>query len=547
MRPDRLTDALVDRYTSAGMWNNALLDDYAKSAAELYPDDLALVDRERTWTFAEVDERVNRVAAALQSLGVGKGDVVSWQLPNWAEACVLHLAVLRVGGISNPIVAIYREREVSFILKQARSKIYVAPASFRNFDYFAMLAKLRPQLPALEALVCVGGDAPDGVVPFERLLEDEAPVQPVERTANDVVLLLFTSGTTADPKGALHTHNTLGYEVRSIRDLFEVSRASGDVIFMPSPLTHVTGLLYGIQMPFMLGIPVVLQDIWDPEQAVELVERYRCTWTMAATPFLHGLVSASPPGKSTIRSFSCGGADVPPELVRRAAAHLDSFVTRIYGSTEYPTATSGRPGDPLEKCALTDGRPIGDALVRIVDEEDRVLPPGVAGELQVSGPELFLGYLDPSHNIAAFTPDGWFRTGDQAVIDLDGFVQITGRKKDIILRGGENISAKEVEDLIFEHPKVAEVAVVAKPDPVLTERVCAFVVPRQGEEITLAELIGFLGTRGIAKQKLPEDLRVVSELPRTASGKIQKFRLRDQLKTPPSAPVGTSSADARTE
>jgi cyclohexanecarboxylate-CoA ligase len=449
-------------------------------------------------------------------------------LPNWLESIVLHHAVIRIGAVSNPIVAIYREREVGFILKQSKARVYICPSVFRGFDYAAMIGKLRSTLPDLRHVVVVGGGGGAGTLSFEELMADAGDPIPVQRSANDVILLLYTSGTTADPKGALHTHNTLGYENRSIIDLYATT--PDDTIFMPSPLTHITGLLYGVQMPFIVKASVVLQDVWDVDRALELIDKYNCTWCMGATPFLHGLANRSANGASPLRFFACGGADVPPDLVREATSRLGAFVTRVYGSTEYPTALSGAPGDPLDKCAGTDGRPIADAQARVVLADGQHAGVGMEGELQVRGPEMFVGYLDDRLNEDSFTPDGWFRTGDLAQRDAEGYFQITGRIKDIILRGGENISAKEVEDLIFEHPKVSEAAVVAKPDPVMVERVCAFVVPMPGEDVDLPEMVAYLRQRGIANQKLPEFLVVVDELPRTASGKIQKFRLRDRLR-----------------
>ncbi|TQN42811.1 cyclohexanecarboxylate-CoA ligase [Blastococcus colisei] len=528
MRAPRLTRELVERYTRPTLWEDRLIDDHLTEAARRFPDDLAVVDRGRSWTFREVDDAVSRVASMLRELGVQRGEAVSWQLPNWLEGIVLHQAALRIGAVSNPIVAIYREREVSFILQQARSRLFFVPASFRTFDYVDMAQKLLPDLPDLGDVIVVGGER-DGVLSFDALMERAVPSTPEpDRSANDVVLLLYTSGTTSAPKGALHTHNTLDYENRSIIDLFELGQS--DVIFMPSPITHITGLLYGMQLPFMLGSTVVLQDIWDADEAVALIEQYRCTFCVGATPFLHGVLNRSGAGTaSPLRVFACGGADVPPDLIRKATDRLGTFVTRVYGSTEFPTAMSSGPRDPLEKRATTDGRRIAAAEVRIVALDGEEAPPGVEGELQVRGPELFLGYLDEELNTDSFTPDGWFHTGDVAVADAEGFLSITGRIKDIIIRGGENISAKEVEDLIFEHPKVAEVSVVGYPDPVMVERICAVVVPEDGAELELPELVAFLKSHGIANQKLPERLVLVDQLPKTASGKIQKFRLRDRL------------------
>ena len=531
MRTSRLTNELVEQYTKPGLWEDHLIDDYVSQAARKYPEDVAVVDRGRSWTFGEVDQLVARAASMLRALGVRPGEAVSWQLPNWMEGIVIHQAALRVGAVSNPIVAIYREREVRFILRQARSRVFFVAPSFRNFDYLQMVTNLRPDLPELSDVVLVGGDARDGFLSMDALIAGAEPsASGPERSANDVALLLYTSGTTSNPKGALHTHNTLDYENRSIIELFVLG--TSDVIFMPSPITHITGLLYGAQLPFMIGSTVVLQDIWNADEAVSLIDRYQCTFSVGATPFLHSILNTiedRAAGTSPLRAFACGGADVPPDLIRKATARLDAFVTRIYGSTEYPTATSSAPGERLEKCATTDGRPIADAQTRIVTIDGQQAGSGTEGELQVRGPELFLGYLDESLNIDSFTDEGWFKTGDAAVTDPEGFIKITGRMKDIIIRGGENISAKEIEDLIFEHPKVAEVSVVGLPDLVLVERICAFVVPKEGEELDLPELVDFLRSQGIANQKLPERLILENQLPKTASGKIQKFRLRDRL------------------
>lgn len=531
MRSSKLTAQLVQQYAKPGLWEDHLIDGYVSAAAREFPDDVAIVDRGNSWTFSEVEDLVQRTARMLWDLGVRPGETVSWQLPNWIEGIVLHQAALRIGAVSNPIVAIYRENEVRFILAQAKSKVYFVPALFRNFDYPAMAKNLCSELSNLAHVVVVGGTAPAGTLSFDALIDQAAIAPPtVERSANDIALLLYTSGTTSDPKGALHTHNTLDYENRSIIDLFALERC--DVIFMPSPITHITGLLYGAQLPFMLGATAVLIDIWSTARAVSLIDQHRCTFTVGATPFLHGILSEiedREAGDISLRTFACGGADVPPELIRQATARLHAFVTRIYGSTEYPTALSGAPGDPLEKCATSEGRAIADAQVRIVTANDALAEPGIEGELQVCGPELFLGYFDERLNEDCFLEDGWFKTGDLAVADGDGFIRITGRIKDIIIRGGENISAKEVEDLIYEHPKVAEVSVVGAPDLVLAERICAFVVAEDGESLDLDELVGFLRQHGIANQKLPEYLVLMSELPKTASGKIQKFRLRNTL------------------
>ncbi|MHA3701143.1 AMP-binding protein [Jatrophihabitans sp. YIM 134969] len=530
MRPTRLDPERARRHAASGEWIGTLVDQHLAAATLSTPDRIAVIDRERSWTYAELDQAVDRFAAVLQARGVDAGDVVSWILPNWAEAVVVHLGTLRAGAVSNPIIPIYRDRETGFILRQARTKVLVVPGVFRGFDYPEMVEEIRGDLPDLRTVVVVGEPAHANHVPFASFLADGRPdaVRRDPRDADDVALLLYTSGTVSAPKGALHNHNTLDYENRGMIEFFGLS--GSDVVFMPSPVGHIIGVLYGMQLPFMLGTTVVLLDIWDPGRALELIERHRCSFVVAATPFLHGLVHHPDlPGRdvSSLRVFACGGADVPPELVRTATTALDCMVSRGYGSTEFPTASACNDADPLGKRAHTDGRPIEAAEVRIADD----------GELQVRGPELFLGYLNSALNDDAFTGDGWFRTGDLARIDSEGYVEITGRKKDIIIRSGENISAKEIEDALFEHPRVADVAVVASPDPVVGERVCAVVVPRSDESVTLDELVTWLGERRMARQKLPERLLVVDELPRNASGKIQKFKLRELARESAAAPA----------
>jgi cyclohexanecarboxylate-CoA ligase len=517
-------------YTEAGLWRGVLLDSYLDIATARNPDRLAVIDGDREISYSQLHQAVAAMAGGLRRLGTHPGDVVSWILPNWYEAIVVHHAVIRVGAVSNPIVPIYRHREVEFILRQAATRMLIVPETFRGFDYPAMVADL--DIPHVQTVIVARGEA-QNCLRLDALCRADAgdeQVPPDDRTADDPALLLYTSGTTAQPKGVVHSHNTLDHELRSIVQLFGLT--SRDIVFMASPLTHITGVLYGIHLPMFLNSTVVLQDIWNPAIAADLIQRHAATFTVGATPFLHGLINQPDPpgGRLAMRAFACGGADVPPQLISEATRRLDCCAMRVYGSTEHPTVSACGFGDALHERAHTDGRPIGATRVRIVDDNDDEVGPDTMGEIVVRGPEQFLGYLEEIAIDDLYTSDGWFRTGDLGTIDTDGYLRVTGRKKDIIIRGGENLSVREIEDLLLEHQQISDVAVVGMPDPILGERVCAFVVAGDDGIPTLNDIVAYLRGQQVATQKLPERLEIIEDLPRTASGKVKKHLLKDRLR-----------------
>lgn len=547
-RPD-----LAVRYRAAGHWRDQTVDHFLERAAARYPDTVAVIDGDRRLTFADVERESLRLAAALYDRGVRPGDVVSFQLPNSADAVVVFHAIHRVRGVANPIVPIYREREVGFILGQAGTKVAFVPGTHRGFDHSAMYATLRQRLPELDLVVTTGGPAADDqtvgladliAVATPEMIEAVRALPPAD--PDDVCLLLYTSGTTADPKGALHSHNTLVFENMSMIDTFGLNER--DVVFNPSPVTHVTGVNCALTLPFLLGAPVVLQDAWDPEVALARVLEERASFMIFATPFLRGLVDAAVArGVRTpsVRYIICGGADIPDSLVTRSTEVLGT-VTRMYGATEGPSVTSANRSDEPRLRTGTDGRVLAPTEVIVSDGAGGIAATGVVGEVLWRGPDTFLGYLDASLNDEAFTADGFFRSGDLAYFDADGGIHIVGRIKDIINRSGEKISTHDVENELSEHPAVAEIAVVAGPDARTGERGCAFVVTRDAVDLTLEEVREFLSARGIAMQKVPESVFVVDSLPKTASGKIQKFALRDWTRdrttTPPQMQDVTISA-----
>ncbi|SNT46822.1 AMP-binding protein [Rhodococcoides kyotonense] len=522
MFPTRPPDpVLAQSFRDGGYWIDRPVGYFLERAASAIPDAVAVVDGDRRFSFADIDADATRLASAMRGRGIGPDSVVSLQLPNCAEAVVVFQAIMKLGAIANPIVPIYRGREVRFIVGQANSSMVFVRGTYRGFDYEAMYDAL--DIPDLDVIV-VGGASwadllaearPDGLDGLE------------EPDPDSVCLLLYTSGTTADPKGALHSHNTLVFENRSMIDWFGLNER--DVIFNPSPVTHVTGVNCALTLPFLLGAPVVLQDVWDPATALERIVRERASFMIFSTPFLRGLLDAADASEQatpSIRYIICGGADIPDSLTAAATERLGTVV-RMFGATEGPSVTSADRWDTFEMRTRTDGRPMAPTEVIVSDGGTGVAAPGVVGEALWRGPDTFLGYLDATLNEAAFTPDGFFRTGDLATTDEHGGLHIVGRIKDIINRSGEKISTHDVENLLSEHPSVVEVAVVAGPDPKTGERGCAFVVTRDSGDLSLTDVYDFLTGRDVATQKIPESVFVVDSLPKTASGKIQKFALRD--------------------
>jgi len=478
-------------------------------------------------SFAALAAAAERLAGGLAARGVRAGDVVAFQLPNWTETLVVLLAAARLGAVANPVLPIYRRRELGFILAEAGARVLFIPGRYRDCDHRALVRELRPALPALEHVVVVRDEPADGALAYAEVAAT-TPAPPAA-DAGAIALLIYTSGSTADAKGVLHSHDTLLAEARSLGPVHGISAA--DTVLMPSPLTHISGIVHALLVPAVFGTTAVLMDRWEAGAARALIAAARVTYMVGAPTFLRDLAAGTPGAPAHLRLFSCGGADVDPALVREAAARLGCVAKRVYGSTEFPTVTTTGPDDPPERRIDSEGHAIGANEVRLVDEEGAAVAPGREGEILARGPECFLGYRNPALNGDAFTADGWFRTGDLGTLDAEGYLRITGRRKDVIIRKGENISARELEDLLAAHPAVAEVAVVGVPDAVAGEIACAVLRLRPGARPpTLAELAEQLTARGLSRRKLPERLEVVADFPRTASGKIVKRTLREQLR-----------------
>jgi cyclohexanecarboxylate-CoA ligase len=530
-----LTAERISASTRQGFWRNETLDAYLDRWATRRPGKTALVDGRSRYSYQEVAQQVERIAHGLRAHGVEPGGIISCQLPNWNECALLFLAASRLGAVINPIPPTYRGSELRFILGLLGSRVLVIPERFRGFPYTDMIGGIRADLPRLERVFVARGAPGTDMLPWTDLSETAWEARAGRGALpgtdpNQVYEVVFTSGTTGEPKGVMHTPNTTLATMTSAVERLGFS--DRDVILMASTLGHQTGYLYGYCLNLLLGATVAWLDVWSPAEAARLIEAERVTFTMGATPFLQDLTYAST-GRdlSSLRLFISAGASIPRALVRDARARLGCAISAGWGMTENGLVTCNGLGDPEDKVVGTDGSPLAGMALRVVDADERDVPPGTEGDLLVTGPAQFVGYFErPAFTREAHTADGWFRTGDRARLDRDGYVSITGRSKDIIIRGGENIPVAEVENLLYGHPKVAGVAIVAMPDPRLQERACAFVIPKAGASLSLAEIVSYLDAQQLSRQKFPERLEIVSEFPMTASGKVQKYRLRQLVK-----------------
>jgi len=493
--------------------------DVFASTCRVHAHRTAIVDGDRRLTFGEWAALSESVATTLAERGVRIGDAVAFQLPNWWETCVLFTAIARLGAIANPLLPMLRERELPFMLQQSGARHLFIPHLYRGTDYTELHARVRSLGTEVESISVIRERADE---PFARPNAPGTPPPESRRSPDDLLLLMYTSGTTAEPKGVLHSNATLLAEVESLRRAHGL--VSGDKTLMPSPLTHISGVLHGIMSPAVLGTTAVLMDRWSAAEATMLIERERVTYMVGAPIFLRDLVAARGDGGWTrsLRLFSCGGAAVSASQIRAARDALGCVAKRVYGSTEFPTITTTGPGDAETRAIETEGAPIVPNEIRIAGAAGEPLPVGATGEIQARGPECFVGYADPSLNADAFTADGWFRTGDAGEIDRAGYLIVTGRIKEIIIRKGEKISIREIEDLLLTHPRVRAVCVVGVPDDVVGEMVCAAVEPAPESNLSQADIIEHLSANGVAKQKWPERITFRGDLPRTESGKVHR-------------------------
>ena len=523
---------LTARYVAEGFWNDATLGQLLAGAIAERPElTMKIRSSVRPWsgTFGEVLDRARRLAATLQARGIGAGDVVAFQLPNWVEAAVTFWAAAFVGAVVTPIVHFYGPKEVGYILRRTGVRALVTAARFGHQDYLASLDELRKDAPELELIGVVGeGPVPAWATPFDVLLGHDALGQPVGIDPTAPALVAYTSGTTADPKGVVHSHRTIGFEIRQLSGM----QSGNPPLLVGAPVGHGIGMLSGLLLPVWKREPIHLIDVWDPGAVLAAMVEDHVASGSGATYFLTSLLDhpdCSPAHLELMSRIGLGGSPVPSAVTERMAA-LGISAVRSYGSTEHPSSTGSRHEEPEAKRHYTDGHPLAGVELRLVDEDGRLVGAGHRGEIHSRGPDCCVGYTDPALTAQSFDAEGWFATGDVGVLDEDGYLTIVDRKKDIIIRGGENISALEVEEVLLRIPGVAEAAVVAAPDERLGERACAFVRLVPGATpFDLAAVRAHFEQAGVARQKWPEDLRTVEELPRTPSGKVKKFVLRQGL------------------
>ncbi|WP_347942248.1 AMP-binding protein [Peribacillus simplex] len=536
----KLETILTQEYVGEfqGVWPNRTILDYLNDAIVKHPDKMAIIDKKSSFTYKQLGKLVDQIALGLLHIGLGKGDVVSFQLPNWNEFIILHYAITRIGAISNPLIPIYRDREIGYMVGMAESKMIVVPEYFRGFYYPDMIERLSHQWPSMKHIYVIGDSAPNGMKLFSSLFEepwedrmDSSILDEITHDPNDVTEIIFTSGTTGSPKGVMHTHNTLCISTNYWIDRLHLT--SDDVLFMASTFAHQTGFGYGVRLPTHIGGTGVYQDIWNPREFIEWVEREKITFTAGATPFLQDTVQMEGIERydlNSLRVFVALGAPIPRHLVKEAMEKVPFKILSGWGQTEDGLVTLTRLEDPEEKLTNTDGIPFPGMELKVVDFEGEVCAPNIEGSLLVKGPALFVGYFKRIDDTLAEYSDGWFITGDRAFMDEDGYIRISGRNKDIIIRGGENIPVAYVENVLYEHPDISSAQVIAVPDSRLQEKACACISMKTGKSpITMDSMQEFLSEKGLAKQYWPEFLEIMDDFPRTASGKIQKFRLREMI------------------
>ncbi|HDD0146047.1 medium-chain fatty-acid--CoA ligase [Escherichia coli] len=521
-------------YRQQGLWGDASLADYWQQTARAMPDKIAVVDNHgATYTYSALDHAASCLANWMLAKGIESGDRIAFQLPGWCEFTVIYLACLKIGAVSVPLLPSWREAELVWVLNKCQAKMFFAPTLFKQTRPVDLILPLQNQLPQLQQIVGVDKLAPaTSSLSLSQIIADNIPlITAITTHGDELAAVLFTSGTEGLPKGVMLTHNNILASERAYCARLNLTWL--DVFMMPAPLGHATGFLHGVTAPFLIGARSVLLDIFTPDACLALLEQQRCTCMLGATPFVYDLLNLlekQPADLSALRFFLCGGTTIPKKVARECQ-QLGIKLLSVYGSTESSPHAVVNLDDPLSRFMHTDGYAAAGVEIKVVNDARKTLPPGCEGEEASRGPNVFMGYFDePELTARALDEEGWYYSGDLCRMDEAGYIKITGRKKDIIVRGGENISSREVEDILLQHPKIHDTCVVAMPDERLGERSCAYVVLKAPHHsLSLEEVVAFFSRKRVAKYKYPEHIVVIEKLPRTASGKIQKFLLRKDI------------------
>ena len=521
-------------YRQQGLWGDASLADYWQQTARAMPDKIAVVDNHgASYTYSALDHAASCLANWMLAKGIESGDRIAFQLPGWCEFTVIYLACLKIGAVSVPLLPSWREAELVWVLNKCQAKMFFAPTLFKQTRPVDLILPLQNQLPQLQQIVGVDKLAPaTSSLSLSQIIADNTSLTTAITTHGDeLAAVLFTSGTEGLPKGVMLTHNNILASERAY--CVRLNLTWQDVFMMPAPLGHATGFLHGVTAPFLIGARSVLLDIFTPDACLALLEQQRCTCMLGATPFVYDLLNLlekQPADLSALRFFLCGGTTIPKKVARECQQRGIKLLS-VYGSTESSPHAVVNLDDPLSRFMHTDGYAAAGVEIKVVDDARKTLPPDCEGEEASRGPNVFMGYFDePELTARALDEEGWYYSGDLCRMDEAGYIKITGRKKDIIVRGGENISSREVEDILLQHPKIHDACVVAMPDERLGERSCAYVVLKAPHHsLSLEEVVAFFSRKRVAKYKYPEHIVVIEKLPRTASGKIQKFLLRKDI------------------
>lgn len=521
-------------YRQQGLWGDASLADYWQQTAREMPDKIAVVDNHgASYTYSALDHAASCLANWMLAKGIESGDRIAFQLPGWCEFTVIYLACLKIGAVSVPLLPSWREAELVWVLNKCQAKMFFAPTLFKQTRPVDLILPLQNQLPQLQQIVGVDKLAPaTSSLSLSQIIADNTSLTTAITTHGDeLAAVLFTSGTEGLPKGVMLTHNNILASERAY--CARLNLTWQDVFMMPAPLGHATGFLHGVTAPFLIGARSVLLDIFTPDACLALLEQQRCTCMLGATPFVYDLLNVlekQPADLSALRFFLCGGTTIPKKVARECQQRGIKLLS-VYGSTESSPHAVVNLDDPLSHFMHTDGYAAAGVEIKVVDDARKTLPPGCEGEEASRGPNVFMGYFDePELTARALDEEGWYYSGDLCRMDEAGYIKITGRKKDIIVRGGENISSREVEDILLQHPKIHDACVVAMSDERLGERSCAYVVLKAPHHsLSLEEVVAFFSRKRVAKYKYPEHIVVIEKLPRTTSGKIQKFLLRKDI------------------